>query len=374
MILSIIAILVTFGLVIFLHELGHFLVCRWIDVAVERFAFGFGPELVGFTRGETRYSICAFPLGGFVKPAGESPDEATGNPREYFAKPWNQRLGIVAAGPFMNYFLAWVLFSGLAFWRGDAVPLEAPVIGEIAAGMPADAAGLKAGDRITWVNGAKIGAWKELAQVIHASSDKPVRLDYDRKEGESIVHGSVLVTPVHDAGLGRGMIGISPEVEYSKVGLGTALWEGVESCWNWTRYTVTSLAQKIHRREKPDLAGPVGIVQMVSKAAHSGLEDLIFLIALISVAVGFFNILPIPLLDGGHGAFYLYEGLTRRKPTQEAMNVANSIGLAFLLGVLLFSTYNDVVRMRKSPWKAKSKPAAEATQPASSVPEESPAR
>ncbi len=360
MILSILAILLTFGLVIFLHESGHFIVCRLLDVSVERFAFGFGPELIGFTRGETRYSICAFPLGGFVKPAGESPEEMTGNPREYFAKPWNQRLAIVAAGPLMNYFLAWSLFATVAFWRGEPKPVDQPIIGEIAQGLPADQAGLKPGDLVLSADGAKIATWNELAKVIHGSPDKPVALVFERS-GQA--PREVSVTPFNDPGVGHGLIGITPKVEYAAVSLPTAAWQGVEACWRWTSYTVTSLASKIYKREKPDLAGPVGIVQMVSKAAHSGLDDLLFLIALISVAVGFFNILPIPLLDGGHAMFYVFEGVTRRKPTAEAMSVANSLGLAFLLGVLLFSTYNDVVRMRKTAWKPK--PSAVRTSPQS---------
>jgi regulator of sigma E protease len=120
---------------------------------------------------------------------------------------------------------------------------------------------------------------------------------------------------------------------------------GAHQCYFWTKYTVTSLAANIKHREKPDISGPIGIVTIVSKAAHTGMPDLFFLIALISVAVGFFNLLPIPLLDGGHAVLFIIEGITRRKLTPKLMGMVNYVGIAFLVGVLVFATYNDVVRL-----------------------------
>jgi regulator of sigma E protease len=347
MILSAIAVILTFGVVIFLHEGGHFILCRILKVKVERFAFGFGPELVGFTKGGTRYSICAFPLGGFVKPAGEDPGEATGKPDEYFGKPWNQRLMIVAAGPAMNYVLAWLLFTGLVFWKGTSIPSTEPVIGNMLVDAPAAHAGLEIGDRILDVNGDPVKTWDEMADKIHKSEGVEVELKYKRGNETK----EMKVTPMHNPETGQGMIGIGPEANTQPVGFGKAIVEGANLCWYWSAYTVKTLASKIYRMEKPELAGPVGIMQMIGKAAHSGLEDFFSLMAMISVAVGFFNVLPIPLLDGGHAAIYIYEGLSRKKLTPKALSVANSIGLAFLLTVLLFATYQDIARIRRPSWK-----------------------
>src|SRR6185369_16458334 len=176
----------------------------------------------------------------------------------------------------------------------------------------------------------------DLAGTIHKFPGQEVTLVYKRKDAT----GSVTVTPKKDDATGNGVIGIMPPAVYKPVSFGTAVKEGVHQCWALTKMTVQTIGSKIYKRERPDLAGPVGIVQMVSRAAHSGLEDLIFLIGLISVAIGFFNILPVPLLDGGHGAMYIWEGIAGRRPTKEAQAAANGVGIAFLLSMLLFATYN----------------------------------
>ena len=344
MLLSIFAVLLTFGLVIFLHEFGHFLMCKRLKVRVERFAFGFGPELVGVTYGETRFSLCAFPLGGFVKPAGESLEDCSGQADEYFSKSWLHRLAIVASGPAMNYVLAFVLFFGVVWARGLPEASGEAIIGELAEGYPAAAAGLKPEDRVLKVGSEEVRSWAEMADLIHRNPDRAISLTFVRNGELKIAQ----VTPKLDQASGHGLIGITPRIEYKDVGVFGAAREGANQCWLWTKYTVKTLAEKIYRRERPDLAGPVGIVQMVSKAAHSKWEDLVFLIGLISVAVGFFNILPIPLLDGGHAALYLWEGLTRRKLTLKALAVANSVGMVFLMSLLLFATYNDLIRIRET--------------------------
>lgn len=339
---SLAAVILTFGMVIFLHELGHFILCVKLGVRVERFAFGFGPELLGMTRNGTRFSICAFPLGGFVKPAGEELEGCTGKPDEYFSQPWNRRLAIVAAGPAMNYLLAFTLFTGVVYLKGVPEPSPEAVIGNMSIGFPADQAGLEIDDAITAVNGKGVSSWEELAGTIHKSAGKELALTY-RREGKL---ATVKVTPRKDEASGNGVVGILPKSLYRPVGFATSMAEGARQCWALTAFTVKTIASKIYRKERPDVAGPVGIVQMVSRAAHAGWEEFVFLIGLISVAIGFFNILPVPLLDGGHAAMYLWEGLSGRKLTNQMMAVVNSVGIAFLLSLLLFATYNDVVRLK----------------------------
>lgn len=394
MIISIIAVLFTFGLVIFLHEFGHFIVCKLVGIRVDAFSFGFGKELLGFTRGDTRYSLRLIPLGGYVKPAGEDieetlaeqeklPDnskpsvqlennsqpaaEETGGvpakagsaglaPYMYFAKPWYTRLAVVFAGPTMNYLLAFVLFSGVILFVGEPVPSKAPVIGDLTMGYPAETAGLKSGDRVLRVDGAAVASWAEMAEKIYSKIEKEVSLTYTRGGAEASVK---LKTRKAPDGSSRGVIGISPGVEYNRVPLFKGLAMGAHQCWYWTAFTVKTLKSNFDKREKPDLAGPIGIVNIVSKAAHTGLTDLFFLIGLISVAVGFFNLLPIPLLDGGWAVLYLYEGISRRKLTGEIMKYVNGAGIAMLLSILLFATYSDIMRIVSS---RTAKKAAAATQ------------
>lgn len=345
MLISIAAVLFTFGLVIFLHEFGHFIVCKLSGIKVEAFSFGFGPELYGRTSGPTRYSLRAIPLGGYVKPAGENLDEVSGAPDEYFAKPWYTRLGVVFAGPVMNYLLAFALFSGVILFVGEPVPSSEPVIGDLTQGYPAETAGLKPGDRVLKVDGAGVATWADMAGRIYGKLEKEISITYSRAGAESSVK---LKTRKAPDGVQRGVIGISPGISYSRVPLLKGLGMGLHQCWYWTAFTLKTLASNIYKREKPDLAGPIGIVNIVSKAAHTGAPDFFFLIGLISVAVGFFNLLPIPLLDGGHAVLYLFEGVFRRKLTSEVMKYVNGAGIAVLMTILLFATYSDIMRIRAS--------------------------
>jgi len=340
MILSIAAVLFTFGLVIFLHELGHFLVCKLTGIKVEAFSFGFGPELFGRTRGDTRYSICAVPLGGYVKMAGDSMEETTANPDEYFSKPWYTRLTVVLAGPAMNYLLAFVVFTGVILIVGEPVP--SAVIGGVSQGYPAEAAGLKTGDRILSVDGVPVANWPQMADLIHEKINVPILIEYQRG---SVKSTAKMVTKKGPGGQGAIGVGSGIEISYKYVGPRKAAGMGAYQCWFWTKFTVTSLASNIRRGEKPEITGPIGIVNIVSKAAHSGMPDLFFLIALISVAVGFFNLLPIPLLDGGHAVLFIMEGVFRRRLTPKVMGWVNSVGIAAIVCIFLFGTYNDIKRL-----------------------------
>lgn len=342
---TVVANAIALGMVIFLHELGHYLACRKLGVRVERFAFGFGTELLGFTGREgTRFSICAVPFGGFVKPAGEDPVEGGAAPKadEYFGQPWNRRLIIVYAGPAMNYVLAFCLYTGLIWGRGLPEASKQAVIGNMVIGFPADKAGLQIGDRVLSFGGRSLTGWEDLASSIHRSAGKEIVLAVER--GAKAF--DVKVTPRKDEAGEKGVIGIMPKADYRPVGPFGAMYEATRLCWLQTKQTVTTIAGKIWKRERPDLAGPVGIFQMVSRAARSGWEDFLFLIGFISVAIGFFNLLPLPMLDGGHGAFYFWEGLRGRRLSPAAQEKANTVGLAMLLSLLVFATYNDFLRIR----------------------------
>ncbi len=342
MIISILAVLFTFGLVIFLHEFGHFLVCKLSGIRVEAFSFGFGPELLGRTRGDTRYSLRAIPLGGYVKPAGESLDEVSGAPDEYFAKPWYIRLGVVFAGPFMNYLLAFVLFSGVILFVGEPVFSDQPVIGDLSQGYPAEEAGLKTGDRVLKLDGVAVETWAAMADKIYGKTEKELLVTYSRAGAEASVK---LKTRKAPDGSGRGVIGIAPATVYVRKPFFKGLDMALHQCWYFTAITVKTLASNIYHRQKPDLAGPIGIVTLVSKVAHTGLTESVLLAGIISVAVGFFNLLPIPLLDGGWILLFLFEGVFRRKVTENVMKYVNGAGIAVLLSIMLFATYSDIMRV-----------------------------
>jgi len=247
---------------------------------------------------------------------------------------------VVLAGPFMNYLLAFVIFTGVILVMGEPVPSTAPVIGDISQGYPADAAGLKAGDRILSVDGVPTADWPRMAELIHKKTNAPVLIEYQRGAGTIKVKLTTKKGPE-----GQGLIGVAPAMTYKYIGVRKAVGMGAYQCYFWTKYTVTTLAGNFKHREKPDISGPIGIVNIVSKAAHSGMADLFFLIALISVAVGFFNLLPIPLLDGGHSVLFILEGVFGLKPTVRVMGWVNSAGIAFLVGILVFATYNDIMRL-----------------------------
>jgi regulator of sigma E protease len=357
MLISIIAVFFTFGIVIFLHEFGHFIVAKLSKIYVEAFSFGFGKELWGFTKAETRYSIRLIPLGGYVKPKGEDIDEYKGEPDEYFSKPWYTRLAIVLAGPFMNYVLAFIVFFFVIFFVGQPVPTSKAIIGDVAPNYPAEVAGLKEGDKILSINSINVDSWKDMSQIIHENPGKELEITYERDGSKIKTKITATKSPLDSK---MGIIGIAPLTEYKGVSFFKAISMSIYQCYFWTAFTVENLAKTIYRMEKPDVSGPIGIVNIVSKAAHSGFSDYFFLLGLISIAVGFFNLLPIPLLDGGHAFLYIFEGISKKKLNSNIMKYVNSTGMAFLLMILVFATYNDIMRIYNS--KASQKKVAQEIQ------------
>ncbi|MHB9154063.1 MAG: RIP metalloprotease RseP [Endomicrobiales bacterium] len=332
------------GLLVFIHELGHFLMAKKFRIRVEKFTFGFGPELVGFTYGETRYSLCAIPLGGMVKMPGEDIDNSTGSPDEFLSQPWYRRLLIAFSGPFMNYLLAIALFTVVISHWGIPKPSPEPVIGEVMAGYPAQAAGLKSGDLVLKVNGTPVKGWAEMAETIHRYPDRGVELEV-RRDGKEF---SVSVTPKKDTATGLGLIGIGPKTEIEKVGLVSSVGLSTKMVVFQSVFTLKYLGEKIVRWEKPEVAGPIGVVQILAKAARAGWETLLHLLAVISVALGLFNLLPIPLVDGGHIFLSIIEGITRRPLNKKVIQVSNLVGLGIIVSIFVFATYSDIARIGAS--------------------------
>jgi regulator of sigma E protease len=329
------------GFIVFVHELGHFIMAKTYKLRVEKFAFGFGPEIFGFTKGETRYSICAIPLGGMVKMPGEDPDSSTGSPDEFYSQKWYKRLVIAFFGPFMNYVLAALIFAFVIYFWGLARPSDQPVIGDVVEGYPAMKAGVLAGDRILSINGFEIKDWMQLAGYIHSHSDKMLDMKVLRKGKELDIN----VQPKFDKAAGTGLIGIAPDAVTEKEGLLYSCYLGGKMTVVQSVLTLQYLGQKIVHLEKPDLAGPIGVVQFIAKAARSGMRDLLGFLAVISTALGLFNLLPIPILDGGHIFIALIEGAIRRPLGKKAIMTANMVGLSIIVCIFIFATYNDIARL-----------------------------
>jgi len=352
-----------FGLVIFVHEFGHFFVAKKSGVKVDRFSFGLGPELIGFQWGETRYCIAVLPLGGEIRMAGEMvdgdanaapPDPNVDHSREFFYQPWYRRVAIAFAGPFMNYALSIVIFFSMLLIWGEPKQTNPTEIGEVVAGMPAEKAGLVKGDRVIKIQDVAVDDFAQLALKIHERPDLETSVVIERSGQQQ----TIKVTPQRDPEGKIGLIGIKPVVERSKIGALPSAKKALWQCWNISAFTVYYLWHKISARERPDVAGPLGIGQVIVKAVKSGPEDFFYLIALISVAIGLFNLFPVPMLDGGHVLYYVIEGIRGRPLSNKVIGKANMVGLAMLLSLLVFATVNDVQRFKTG--RAETKAAAAA--------------
>jgi len=352
MIQSIIAVALVLGGLIFFHELGHFLAARAFGMGVVTFSLGFGPKLFGFTRGATRYVLSAIPLGGYVQLVAQDPDDQAPDdfpPETHFRlRPAWQRMIVVAAGPIFNFVLAWLLFWGLLVAEGRYEML--PVIGQVQKDSPAEVAGVRSGDTVTGVNDVAVENWDALASTIRSSAGKSVRLTVNRdgqEEHFTLTPTMRMVKNLFGEEERVPLVGIvaSGKTRSVPLGPGSAAGEAVKQTWNVVVVTYTGLLKLIERVVPLDsLGGPIMIAQMVSKQASEGLGNVVALAALISVNLGVLNLLPIPVLDGGHLLFYSIEIIMRRPVSPRMRQLTTRLGLAFLLGLMILATVNDIRR------------------------------
>lgn len=349
---SVLAVVLVLGGLIFFHELGHYLAARAFGMGVVTFSLGFGPKLIGFTRGATRYVLSLIPLGGYVQLAAQDPDDEVPEgfaPETLFRlRPAWQRMIVVAAGPIFNFVLAWLLFWGLLLAQGRYEML--PVIGQVQPDSPAATAGLLAGDTVTAIDGAAVDNWDDLATAIRAGGVHQVVLTVSRDGATQ----QIAVTPTirtlknlfgEDEKVPLVGIVASGKTKTVPLGAGSAAGEAVYQTWNVLVLTYTGLLKLIERVVPLDsLGGPIMIAQMVSKRASEGLGNVVALAALISVNLGVLNLLPIPVLDGGHLLFYILEICMRRPVSPRLRQLTTRLGLAFLLALMIFATVNDIRR------------------------------
>jgi regulator of sigma E protease len=355
-------------IVVFFHELGHFLVARMCGIRVLVFSIGFGPELFGFNdRRGTRWKIAAIPLGGFVKFFGDDnaasvPDPnavAQMNPTErsvsFFFQPVSSRAAVVAAGPIANFILAIVIFAAIFSIYGK--PSSLARVDTVQEQSAAAAAGFKPGDVVTTIDGHAIDSFSEMQRIVSTSAGKRLEIQVDRNGAPVMLTATPELREVKD-GFGNvhrmGVLGISramgaEEALTQPVGPLDAVWLGAKECWFIVDRTVSYLGGIIAGREAADqLGGPIRIAQVSGQVATAGMTALLHLAAVLSVSIGLLNLFPVPLLDGGHLLFYAIEAARGRPLSERAQEYGFRIGLALVAMLMIFATYNDLRNLAPS--------------------------
>lgn len=364
----IVPFLFVLSLVVFFHELGHFLVARWCGVRVLVFSIGFGPEIVGFNdRHGTRWKISAIPLGGFVKFFGDEnaasvPDsarlaamDADERAHSFMFQPVAKRAAIVVAGPLANFLLAIVIFAGVFMLYGKQT--MSARVDSVQADSAAAAAGFKTGDVVVAIDGRPIENFTEMQRIVGASAGEALAITVDRDGNQIVLKATPALKEVKDnfGNVQRvGILGISrsmaPEdLKLHPVAPPQAVVLAVQETWSVIERTLGYIGGVIAGREAANqLGGPIRIAQMSGQVASFGFVPLIQLAAVLSVSIGLLNLFPIPLLDGGHLLFYLIEGVRGRPLSERAQEVGFRIGLAIVLMLMIFATFNDIVHLATS--------------------------
>ena len=351
--MSILFAIIALGALIFIHELGHFILAKSFGVGVEKFSLGFGPKVFGKKIGDTEYLLSALPLGGYVKMVGEGEDaeaEMSDQDRErsFADKAPLKRIAIVAAGPVFNLLFAYVIFIVIYL---SGVPAVTTKVGDVMAGKPAARAGLLAGDMITAVNGKPVTRWDEFAKIIAQGKLAPLELDVRRgqqtlkfnmvpesRTSKNLLGDTVTQPIVGVVAAGDTVIDHFPP--------GEAIQRGSAQCWSVIKLTVLSLVRLVERAIPLDtIGGPIMIVKMAGQQAAAGGVNFLAFVALLSVNLGVLNLLPVPILDGGHLAFFVIEFIIGRPVSKKAREIAQQVGLVLLISLMMLAFYNDIARM-----------------------------
>ena len=373
--MTVVYAIIVLGILIFVHELGHFLLAKLMGVSVEKFSLGFGPKLVGRKIGETEYLLSAFPLGGYVKMFGEggfieggksdprpeeehAPSDTTSEPvlreltddekaRSFAHKPVAARIAIVMAGPVFNLLFAWLIFIVLCM---TGVPTVTTKVGEALKDKPAAKAGIQKGDVITAINNKPIKRWDQVAEGVTASKGTPLTLTVKRDARDI----SFTITP--EPRIAKNLFG--EKVSGYAIGVASAgeifteyftplqsVVKGTEQTWKVIDLTFMSLVKMVQRVVPMDsVGGPIMIAKMAGDMADAGGASFLAFMALLSINLGVLNLLPVPVLDGGHLLFYFMELIFRRPVPQKVREYAQQVGMVLLLGLMVLAFYNDIIR------------------------------
>lgn len=353
---------ITISVLVFVHELGHYLVARRCGVGVEVFSIGFGKELFGWNdKHGTRWCFSAIPLGGYVKMFGDAdatsvlPDQErlaamspTDRQKSLFSKTVGQRIAVSLAGPLANYLFAIVLLTGLFATVGQ--PYTPPLVHSVVKDSAAEKAGFKPNDLIVSIDGHAIAKFDDVLFEVRENLGKELQIDVKR-DGQVI---PVKITPdvkeMTDR-LGKthkvGMLGIQVTAKgFTKRSLGAAAYYAVLDTYGVTVKSLRSIGEMIMGSRSSDgLSGVIGIAQVTGQAAQMGFAELLWLMAFISISLGLINLFPIPMLDGGHVLFYTIEGIRGKPLSEKAQEIGFRIGLTFVICLMLFATWNDIVRL-----------------------------
>lgn len=368
---AVIPFLIVLTIVVFIHEMGHFLVGRWCGVGVHAFSIGFGPELVGFDdRHGTRWKLCAIPLGGYVKFHGDAngasvPDSAAVarmSPQEratsFHTQPVAKRAAVVAAGPAANFILAVLVFAGAIYVGGR---FETPArIEAVLAGSAAERAGFQAGDVIQAIDGSAVKSFMDMQRTVTGSGGSTLAITVDRA-GQTTQLTAVPEIIEERTPFGRhrfGRLGLqgpkSTEAKLVRYGPVESLSLGVSETYFVVDRTLSYIGKLVTGRESPDqLSGPIGIARVSGEVAKvGGVGGLIGLVALLSVSIGLLNLFPVPMLDGGHLMFYAFEAVRGKPLSEKTQEIGFRIGLALVLMLMLFAAWNDILNLGAS-WSAR---------------------
>jgi len=360
---TIVPFLFVLGVIIFVHEMGHFLVARWCGVAVDAFSIGFGPEILGWAdRHGTRWKLSAVPLGGYVKFSGDEnaasvPDrEALARMSEeqrrssFYLKPLWQRAAIVAAGPGANFLLAIVIFS--VYFAVAGKPMADAVVSSVEPESPAAAAGFESGDVIVAIDGRAVRSFSDVQRIVASAAGETLQITVER-DGERIALTATPerreLTDPFGTPYSQGVLGVRREVgadgiPRESLGPLQALGAGAGETWYITKRTVEVVGGIITGTQSASqLGGPIRVAEMSGEMASIGIAALLSFIALLSISIGLINLLPIPILDGGHLLFYAIEAVRGRPLSERSQDVGFRIGLTLVLMLMAFAMYNDTV-------------------------------
>lgn len=373
--MTVVYAIIVLGILIFVHELGHFLLAKLMGVSVEKFSLGFGPKLIGKKIGETEYLLSAFPLGGYVKMFGEGgfieggeqdprpvdenavPGESSEpvfreltddeKARSFAHKPVLARIAIVMAGPLFNLVFAWFIFIVLCMM---GVPTVTTKIGEALKDKPAAKAGMQKGDVIIAINNAPISRWEQIAEGVSSSKGQPLSLKVKRDAQDltfTIAPEPRISKNLFGEKINGYAIGVTSagEVITEYFNPPQAIIKGTEQTWKVIDLTFMSLVKMVQRVVPMDsVGGPIMIAKMAGEQASAGIAPFLAFMALLSVNLGVLNLLPVPVLDGGHLLFYFIELIIRRPVPQKVREYSQQIGMVLLLGLMVLAFYNDIIR------------------------------
>lgn len=339
---TVIATIFVFGLLILFHELGHFITAKSVGMRVDEFAIGFGPKLISKKIGETDYSIRIIPLGGFNKIAGMDPGEEQ-DERSFSAKPIWARMLVIIAGSAMNFVLPIILLFIVFVSAGIDTPSNQPIIGNVFPDNPAAVAGLLPGDRITAVNGKSIDSWRQFVSVIQVNAGTKLTITFAR--GAETGKTSVL-TPEYEEKGKRGIIGVTPQIDKYQPGILESASLAVKQTITVAQVMLVGIGEMVTGKTAADVAGPIGVAQMAGEVAQLGIIPLLQFAAFLSINLGLINLLPVPVLDGGHVVTLAVEGIRGKPLSNSQMQFIQMIGFALLMLLFVVATFKDIARLK----------------------------